>query len=97
MRRLANDKLERTLLMSHQTGITTSTLSAQTIVLTPYIMFEINNHAMMESVETLRARQCHGKGTRTRTAATKAPMGNSRCIMIKERVRDTREGAGVQM
>lgn len=72
--------------MSHQTGITMSILLAQTIALIPYIVLEINNHAMIESTGILRARQCHGRGTRTRTAATKAPIGNSRCIMVRERL-----------
>lgn len=50
------------------------------MVLTAYIKFEMNSQAMIERVGMLRARQCHGRGTRTSRAANMAPAGSSICI-----------------
>jgi hypothetical protein len=63
--------------MSHQTGIGFLTLPAQTIALTPYITSTVKSQNITARVATLRARQCHGRGTRTRRADIKAKVGSS--------------------
>ena len=63
--------------MSHQTGTTRSTLPDHMIEFTAKIMLETKSQTIIDSVGIFRARQCQGKGTRTRRAATKAPRGIS--------------------
>ena len=55
--------------ISHQAKSFKSTLPAQAMVFTPWAMLITNSQNIMESVGTLRARQCPGNGIRTSKAA----------------------------
>jgi hypothetical protein len=48
---------------------------------TAKMVLETKSQTIIDKVGTFRALQCHGRGTRTRRAATKAPKGISACMV----------------
>lgn len=57
--------------MSHHTRSFKSTLFAQAMVLTPWVMFTTKSQAMIDKVGTLRALQWPGRGIKTSKAQMK--------------------------
>ena len=44
----------------------------------------VKSQTIIVRVGTLRARQCHGQGMRTRKAAMNAPTGSSACMSLRK-------------
>lgn len=61
------------------------------MALTPCVRFTIKSHTMIDKVGILRARQCHCRGRRTRTAARKDARGKPTAGTIVCRRRRTSE------
>jgi len=76
-------KKRKCVLMSHHTGTGLSTLPAHTMAFTPYMTLTTKSHEIIARVATFRARQCQGRGMRTRTAPRKANRGSSGCCISK--------------
>jgi len=71
-------------LISHQIVATRSALPAQMTASIAKIMFIVNSHAIIESVATFPARQCHGSGKMRESAERKATGANSGCMVKDE-------------
>lgn len=75
VKRVAGDSL-----ISHHTAATMAVLSPQISASTAKMIFMVKSQAIIDSVATLPARQCHGKARKRENAAMKATGANSGCM-----------------